>query len=133
MFDTARLKAQKGYGQVSTANSNRDGTGTTVLIFTGQNSFGSVINYITVKAESTTTPGMVRIFVKDAALWYLLQEFPIPASDPTGVLESYETMVYFPGNGLWVPQDVEIHATTENAEVFNVIANGFTWDYCACP
>lgn len=132
MFDNAKMKAQMGNIQVSVANPNRDGTGTVVQLFTGQASFGSIVNSIVVKAENVTGPGMVRIFIEQGGNYFLYEEFSIPASDPSsGILESYSSMFIIP-SGLWLAQDVSLYASTETSEVFNVIANGYTWDYCPC-
>jgi len=51
-----------GIANISTANTNRDGTGTIVAAFVAGSS-GSRIDKVVIEATSTTTAGMVRLFI----------------------------------------------------------------------
>lgn len=84
---------------VSVANTNRDGTGTIVDIFTaGAN--GSKIDRVTVKATADPADSVVMIFVHDGVSYKLFDEYdmgnPAAASATTEgfrASESYEDLV----------------------------------------
>ena len=116
-----------GIGQVSVANTNRDGTGTIATIFqAGAN--GSRIDAINLKAVGTTTVGMLRLFLHDGTNARLLTEVPVVAITPSGTLPTWEAQLnvntmtqVLP---LVLPTGYSLHAATNNAETFNVIALG---------
>ena len=116
-----------GIGQISTANTNRDGTGTIGTIFTAGAS-GSRIDAINIKATGTTTAGMIRLFIHDGTNARLLTELPVLALTPSATLPSWETQLntntmtqVLP---LVLPTGYSLRAATNNAETFNVIALG---------
>lgn len=116
-----------GVGQVSVANTNRDGTGTIVTVFSAGAS-GSRIDAIDLKAVGTTTAGMIRLFIHDGANARLLTEVPVIAITPSGTLPSWETQLntntmtqVLP---LVLPTGYSLHAATNNAETFNLLAFG---------
>ena len=116
-----------GVGQVSVANTNRDGTGTIATIFpAGAN--GSRIDAINLKAVGTTTAGMLRLFLHDGTNARLLTEVPVVAITPSETLPTWEaqlnvnTMVQV--LPLVLPAGYSLRASTHNAETFNVIALG---------
>lgn len=116
-----------GIGQVSVANTARDGTGTIATIFTaGAN--GSRIDAIDIKAVGTTTAGMIRLFIHDGANARLLTEVPVTAITPSGTLPSWEaqhnTNTMTQVLPLVLPTGYSLRAATNNAETFNVIALG---------
>ena len=116
-----------GIGQVSVANTNRDGTGTIGTIFSaGAN--GSRIDAIDLKAVDTTTAGMVRLFIHDGVNARLLTEVPVTAITPSGTLPSWEaqlnTNTMTQVLPLVLPTGYSLRAATNNAETFNVIALG---------
>ena len=116
-----------GVGQVSVANTNRDGTGTIVTVFSAGAS-GSRIDAIDLKAVGTTTAGMVRLFIHDGADARLLTEVPVTAITPSGTLPSWEaqlnTNTMTQVLPLVLPTGYSLRAATNNAETFNVIALG---------
>lgn len=116
-----------GIGQVATANTNRDGTGTIGTIFTAGAS-GSRIDAINIKATGTTTAGMIRLFIHDGADARLLTEVPVTAITPSGTLPSWEaqlnTNTMTQVLPLVLPTGYSLRAATNNAETFNVIALG---------
>jgi hypothetical protein len=116
-----------GVGQISTANTNRDGTGTIGTVFTaGAN--GSRIDMIDVQATATTTAGMVRLFVHDGTTAFLMAELPVTAVTPSATAPAYgqqlntNTMTYF--LPIVLPTGYSLRASTNNAESFNIIAVG---------
>ena len=116
-----------GVGQVSVANTNRDGTGTVATIFSaGAN--GSRIDAIDLKAVSTTTAGMIRLFIHDGANARLLTEVPVTDITPSSTLPSWEaqlnTNTMTQVLPLVLPTGYSLRAATNNAETFNVIAQG---------
>lgn len=111
-----------GVVQVSVANTNRDGTGTIATIFTAGAS-GSRIDRVTVEAVAATTAGMVRLFIHDGVNSRLYNEIPVPAVTPSGTTPAFRYQLPIEG-GLALPTDYSLRASTNNAETFNVIAQG---------
>lgn len=116
-----------GIAQISTANTNRDGTGTIGTVFTAGAS-GSRIDAIAIKATGTVTAGMVRLFVNDGTNTRLLAELPVVAVTPAASTPAYEVQLnqntmsqLFP---IILPTGHNIGASTQNAETFNVFAFG---------
>lgn len=74
-----RLTARTSWGQPTTANSNLDGvTGSYKNVVAGSLN-GTLIKTIIVKAiVSTTTDGMVRLFVQKGSIVTILMEIPVP-------------------------------------------------------
>lgn len=116
-----------GSGQVSTANTNRDGTGTIATIFTAGAS-GSRIDAINLKAVATTTAGMIRLFIHDGTNTRLLTEVPVVPLTPSATVPSWESQLN--SNTMTqvlpiiLPTGFSLRASTNNAETFNVIAVG---------
>jgi hypothetical protein len=111
--------------QVSTANTNRDGTGTIVTIATAP-AAGLRIDEIVVQATATTTAGMVRLFVNDGTNTRLFDEIPIIAVTPSATIPAYSAVL---GNNspvnsgrypLFLPSGWSLRAATHNAETFNI-------------
>jgi hypothetical protein len=111
-----------GMGQVSAANTNRDGTGTIVSVLTGV-AAGTRINEIGIDATGTTTAGMVRLYLHDGTNTRLFDEFvvtpitPGPATAVYSAVKTYDNLVL--PSASW-----SIRASTHNAETFNVIVLG---------
>jgi len=111
-----------GIAQISTANINRDGTGTVGTVFTAGAS-GSRIHRIAYKATVTTTAGMIRLFIHDGTNFRLWREFPVAAVVPSATVESDEGELLLPGEkALVLPTGYSLRASTHNAETFNVFA-----------
>lgn len=116
-----------GVGQVSAANTNRDGTGTIANIFTAGAS-GSRIDAVDIKAVDTTTAGMIRLFIHDGTNTRLLTELPVLAVTPGASTPSWEaqlnTNTMTQVLPIILPTGYSLRASTHNAETFNVIAFG---------
>lgn len=112
------------FAQVTTANTNRDGTGTPVSVFTA-GPVGSKIEEIVVEAVGTTTAGMVRIFLSsDGGTTYrLFDEFPVAAVTPSGTVAVFRASKKYT-NLLLSGTMWHLAATTHNTETFNVFALG---------
>lgn len=113
---------RNGAGQISTANTNRDGTGTVGTIFTAGSS-GSIITVITVKAQVSTTAGMVRLFVHDGTNFRLWREIVVTAITVGASTACFEEHIVDFG-GLLLPSGYSLRASTHIGEAFNVIAQG---------
>jgi hypothetical protein len=115
-----------GKANISTANTNRDGTGTLGTVATG-GAQGTKIDRIKVKAQGTTTAGMVRLFLHDGTTFYLLGEIAVSAVTPSASVASFEgELVRTDGlpiavlpNSSWT-----LRASTHNAETFSVLSFG---------
>lgn len=128
MFNNANITAQTQNTIIKTANPSRGGDGPMSVLFTAGTN-GSYVTSITVKAQEATTPGMVRVFLTQNAQNILLEEFSIPSTEPSDTIESYQAMIVFPANGYMLAPGCSLSVSTQNAEIFNVIAEGFTWTY----
>jgi hypothetical protein len=130
MAAETQYTANTGIVTISTANANRDGTGTLGTVITAASN-GTLIRKIQIKAISTTTQGMVRLFVYDGTNTRLLLEIDVPpmtVNTTTGTDCTFETTVelnYKLKSG-WC-----LKAATQNAESFNVFAEGLDWTYYA--
>jgi hypothetical protein len=110
--------------QISTANTNRDGTGTIGTVFSAGAS-GSRIERIRVVATGTTTAGMVRLFIHDGTNARLYRELSVSAITPSGTVGVFTAEINYIGdNPLLLPNGYSLRASTHNAETFNVIAEG---------
>lgn len=129
MATTAQYAAtpKVGINLLSTANTNRDGTGTIATVFTAGAS-GSRIDAIDVKATATTTAGMVRLFIHDGVNARLLTEVPVLANTPSATQPSWEVQLNINSMTqilpLILPTGYSLRASTEKGEAFNVIALG---------
>lgn len=111
-----------GAVSISTANTNRDGTGTIGTVLTA-GSGGTKIDEVVVQATGTTTAGMVRLYLYDGSTYFLYDEVPITAATPSGTVSAFRgtrryTYLVLPTNS-W-----SLRASTHNAETFLVQAQG---------
>jgi hypothetical protein len=103
---------------ISAANTNRDGTGTIVTVFTAGAS-GSRIDDVTIQATGTTTAGVVRLFLHDGTNARLFKEVLVTAITPSTTVAAFSSTLY--GLGLTIPTGWSLRASTHNAETFNVL------------
>ena len=130
--ESTKYAANTGMATISTANSNIDGsTGTYYTILTAANN-GTVLQSITIKAQVTTTPGMIRFFINDGGgNTNLLTEVFVPAVVKSGTAHSFSSRIDFGGKDFALKSGWSLKASTENGETFNVIAEGLDWAYPA--
>lgn len=111
--------ARTAVGQVTTANTNRNGTGTIATIFTGGTN-GSRIDDINIVATGTTTAGVVRLFLNDGTTSYLLQEILVTAITPSTTVQVFSfqllNQAIILASSSW-----SLRASTNNAETFNIL------------
>jgi hypothetical protein len=106
---------------ISAANTNRDGTGTIVNLFTAGTN-GSRVERITICATATTTAGMVRFYLFDGTNTDLWREIPITAISPNGTVPAY--YMQLSGLALILSPNKSLKVSTNNAESFRIIAEG---------
>lgn len=110
--------------QISTANTNRDGTGTIGTIATGA-ATGTKIEEVDIKATVTTTAGMVRLYLSlDAGTtWRLFDEVAVSAITVAASTQSFRQAQTYT-NLILRDASAKLGASTHNAETFNVVAIG---------
>lgn len=111
--------ARTAIAQISTANTNRNGTGTIGTVFTGGSS-GSRIDDISIVATGTTTAGVVRLFINDGTTSYLWQEILVSAITPSTTVQVFSftllNQALILASASW-----SLRASTNNAETFNIL------------
>ena len=116
-----------GNAQISTANTNRDGTGTLGTVVTAGAS-GSRIEEVVIEATGTTTAGIVRLFLNDGTNTRLWREVAVTAATPSGTVLAFTASVRNDTRPdlplLVLPTGWSLRASTHNAETFNVFAFG---------
>lgn len=117
--DTVRYAA----ATISTANTNRDGTGTIGTVFTA-GADGSLISKVRANAIVTTTAGMVRLYVYTGSVYYLIAELTVDAITVSGTVAAWVEDWTPPGGSLLLPSGHSLRASTHNAESFNIHAIG---------
>lgn len=92
-------------GKLTTANTNLDGTGTVVTVFTASAN-GSRVHRITVKATQTVVAGMVRIFLHDGSNYFLFRDIQVIATTVNTALPSFEEVIVLDGeNAILLPDN----------------------------
>ena len=130
-FNETQFTANTGIITISTANTNLDGSGTMGLVLTAASN-GTFIKSVIIKAQVTTSIGMIRLFVKNASNNHvnLLLEIKVPKVPKSGTVCSYQNVI--PLNYTLLAGDM-LYASTQNAEAFNIIAEGLNWTYPQTP
>jgi hypothetical protein len=109
---------------LTTANANRDGTGTlSAAVSAGQS--GSLVDFIVFKAQGTTTLGCLRIFFNDGTTTWLIDEILTAAITPSGTVVSDQHVWYpYGGVSLPLPQGTSLKFSTANTENWQVLVGG---------
>lgn len=121
---------------VTTANTNLNGTGNMVQILVadsvGNGYSGCVITSIKIKAQQTTNPGMVRLYVADTSGGanppMLFCEVVIPAMTQGATTKTFGHDAIFRGS-LCIPPSWSIYASTELTETFSIVIDAKDWKY----
>lgn len=119
--------AKVGMVTISTANSNLNGEGTLGTVLTGDGS-GVRLTRVYIKAIGDVTQGTVRLFLYNGSTTKLVREIPIPTVDSRQVTPAFTAIVKFKQKVV-IPNGWILKASTENAEAFNIVAEGSTWSY----
>jgi hypothetical protein len=126
--NTAPIYALKGaVGQVvmTTGNTNLNGTGQLYDVVSGA-ADGTRVDKVVVQAAGTTSAGMVRLFIYDpvADLHTLFAEVKVDAAAPGAAVKAFSQTLDMLPNGIMLPQNVVLRASTHNSETFHVTAFG---------
>lgn len=111
--------------QVSAANTNLDGTGTTVLVASGA-SGGRKIDRIRVSAIATTVAGNVRFYYSSdgGTTKRLIAELAVTPITVAAGTNAWKDTLYL--EGLSLPDaNAQIYASTHIAATFNILAEMF--------
>jgi len=110
---------------ISTANTNRDGTGTVPTLITGV-AAGTRLERVRITATGTVTAGVVRLFLHDGASFFLIEEVMVAATTPSATIKTFVSDVIFGDvRPISLPTaSWSIRASTHNAEGFTVSAVG---------
>lgn len=120
--------SNSGVTKVSVANGNLDGTGAVQNVITAASS-GTAIKSITIKAQQTTSPGMIRLFIDDGSgTKYLFCEVIVPSVVQSASTPSFSYQVIGQGT-LCLQSGFKIAAATQNGERFSIVAEGADWQY----
>ncbi len=118
--------ANTGIGQVAIANTKVDGQGAISAIFTAGGD-GAIVRSITIAAQGSTLPGMVRLFVSpDGNNYSLMAEVTIPETNQSAFQPSYKVMM---PEHYYLQSGYKIGASTQLSEPFSVIIDGVDWSY----
>lgn len=109
---------QNAQAQVSTANTNRNGTGTLATVMTGATN-GTRIDDIYIVATGTTTAGVVRLFISDGTNIRLWQEILVTAITPSTTVQVWSYTLL--NQALILENGWSLQASTNNAETFNIL------------
>jgi hypothetical protein len=111
---------------ISTANTNRDGSGTIGTVFTADATDGSSIDHIEISATGTTTAGVIRLFIYNGSTYFLWREVLVTAITPSTSVAVFSATVDCsrPENALHLPAGWSLRASTHNAETFHIHAFG---------
>lgn len=109
---------------VSTANTNRDGTGTIVTVATGS-SAGLKVQEVVAQATVTTTAGMIRLFIStnSGSTWDLFDELPVGAVTVAASTPAYRISKNYQ-NLVLTGTSNRLGVSTHNAESFRVFVLG---------
>lgn len=113
-----------GIANISSAVTTRTVSGVTGLTSVkagGTN--GTRVDQISIQATSTTTAGMIRLWLfSGSGNAQLFHEEPVGAITPSASLAAYNTDIFY--TTLLIPSGWTLYASTQNAEAFNVILYG---------
>lgn len=110
-------------GQVTAANTNRDGSGSNLVQVLVGASPGYVISLVRIVAVSTTTAGMVRMFTDLSGTKRLFRERRVTPITPSATVKVFEDE--FRITDLTLPDSTwSLYFGTHNAETFNIFVMG---------
>lgn len=118
--------ANTGMVEISTANTNLDGTGTLGTVLTAASN-GTKVKSVTIKAVGDTTAvGMVRFYINGGGSTRLIGEVEIPVVDQSTSDAGFEHCMEL---DLDLQSGYILKASTQIGDKFNIIAEGLDWTY----
>jgi len=136
--ESANYTANTGMTVISTANTNRDGTGTIGTVLTaasgtdasGRTYKGCRIEKITIKGTAANAHGIVRLYIYDgSSATKMITEINAPATTPSSVAPSFTAELNL--NSFELKAGYSLKASTEKADSFAIVAEGLDWVYPA--
>lgn len=120
-----KFAASMTTSSISTANANRDGTGTIVNLITGVN---TLVHTITIAATGNTTLGMVRLYLRDLTPTFtnLIAEIPIPETTRSATDKAFSIMLQV---DFILKTDYRLAASTQNGETFSITVESSDMTY----
>ena len=113
-FSTPRT----AFAQISTANTQRDGSGTIGTVITGA-ATGTRVDDLEIVATGPNSAGVVRLYIHDGTNARLWREVIVPATTPSVTVPVFSLRITDAAvilqNASW-----SLRASTNNAETFNV-------------
>lgn len=107
-----------GATTISTANANRDGTGTIATIITAA-ATGTQIREINFKATGTTVASQLNIYLYDGTTYSVLDEVSVSATTASTTVASYESSVRY--DNLFLPSGWSVRASITLAPTSGVV------------
>lgn len=109
--------------QATTANTNRDGTGTIATLCSGVTA-GTRVTAIVAKATGTTTAGSLRFYISvdSGTTWRLIDEMRVTALTPSATAPTFSGRIEFYPPLVLFGTAARIGVSTHNSETFNVFA-----------
>jgi hypothetical protein len=134
--DTTEFTSVNGQVQMTTANSNLDGSGTIYDVYTAGSSAtykGSSVKQIVMKDTGTVNDGMVRLYINNGSTKYLFKEVFVPTQMGSDFTQHFERIIDFGDNDFELQAGYKISASTQNAETYGIeiSTSGNDWKYLA--
>jgi len=107
--------------RISTANANRDGTGTVADLWVAP-AAGSRIDKLSFMATGTTSAGMIRLYTKKSSVYRFYKEYQVTATTPSDSALAFNMQL----NGLAIilGNAVTLCVSTSKGETFDITAEG---------
>jgi hypothetical protein len=106
----------------ATANTARDGSGTTVVLIQGVTS-GTRVAEVIVQATTTTTAGMVRLFINDGTTSRMFDEVSVAAATVSATTKGTRVSTLY-SNLVLANASQSLRVSTHNADGMVVTALG---------
>lgn len=118
-----RIKYTANTGTVvaTAANANLDGTGTLYTVLQSNLANGTLIKTITLKAQVSTTRGMVRLYTDDGTNLNIIAEVEVPACSATAIKTSFAICIEV---DFMLKYLSYLKASIQNAEALTITAEG---------
>ena len=107
--------------RISTANANRDGTGTITDLWVAP-AAGSRIDKLSFMATGTTTAGMIRLYTKKGSLYSFYKEYQVTAATPSDSALAFNMQIS--GLAIILGSGVTLCVSTSKGETFDITAEG---------
>ena len=122
--ERVKFTANTGMLLLSAANTNIDGTGADFLITAASN--GTIVKTISIQAITSTSHGVVRIFLYTPGYVDLIEEINIPAVTKSGTFPAFSITLEV---NFELKSGYSLLASSQTADNFAVIAEGLNYTY----